>query len=72
MRSGDRPRVLAGLAITVALGAGFIALELSEFAGMIGQKAGPQRSGFLSAFFTGPGAVAGSVDHEGCGRQRRE
>jgi cytochrome o ubiquinol oxidase subunit III len=52
MRSGHRPRVLAWLALTFALGAGFIALEISEFAGMIGQGAGPQRSGFLSAFFT--------------------
>jgi cytochrome o ubiquinol oxidase subunit III len=59
MRSGDRPRVLAWLAITVALGAGFIALELSEFAGMIGQGAGPQRSGFLSAFFTLVGTRGG-------------
>ena len=52
MRSGNRPKLLAWLAITFVLGAGFVALELSEFAGMVGQGAGPQRSGFLSAFFT--------------------
>jgi cytochrome o ubiquinol oxidase subunit III len=52
MRSGNRPRVLAWLAITFVLGAGFVALEIREFAGMVGQGAGPQRSGFLSAFFT--------------------
>ena len=37
--------------ITFALGAMFLALELREFAGMIAQGAGPQRSAFLSAFF---------------------
>ena len=42
----------AAMAATAALGAVFLALELSEFVGMIGQGAGPQRSGFLSAFFT--------------------
>jgi cytochrome o ubiquinol oxidase subunit III len=38
--------------ITFVLGAGFLALELREFAGMIAVGAGPQRSAFLSAFFT--------------------
>ena len=38
--------------ITFALGAAFLALELREFAGMIAVGAGPQRSAFLSAFFT--------------------
>jgi len=36
---------------TFALGAAFLALELREFAGMIARGAGPQVSGFLSAFF---------------------
>ena len=40
------------LGITLLLGAGFIGLELSEFAAMLQQGAGPDRSGFLSAFFT--------------------
>src|SRR6202012_3033151 len=39
-------------AVTFALGATFLALELREFAGMIAAGAGPQRSAFLSAFFT--------------------
>jgi cytochrome o ubiquinol oxidase subunit 3 len=39
-------------AATFALGAAFLALELREFAGMIARGAGPQVSGFLSAFFT--------------------
>ncbi|MBV8192052.1 MAG: cytochrome o ubiquinol oxidase subunit III [Alphaproteobacteria bacterium] len=39
-------------AVTFALGAAFVALELSEFAGMIARGATPQRSAFLSSFFT--------------------
>ena len=38
--------------MTFVLGACFLALELREFAGMIAVGAGPQRSAFLSAFFT--------------------
>jgi cytochrome o ubiquinol oxidase subunit III len=38
--------------VTFVLGAAFLALELGEFAGMIAIGAGPQRSAFLSAFFT--------------------
>ncbi len=40
------------MAATFVLGAGFIGLEISEFASMIASGAGPQRSAFLSAFFT--------------------
>ncbi|MEA2883342.1 MAG: cytochrome o ubiquinol oxidase subunit [Bradyrhizobium sp.] len=38
--------------VTFVLGAAFLALELREFTGMIAIGAGPQRSAFLSAFFT--------------------
>ena len=38
-------------ALTFALGAAFLWLELREFADMIDHGAGPQRSAFLSAFF---------------------
>jgi cytochrome o ubiquinol oxidase subunit 3 len=44
--------VLAWLAITGLLGAGFIGLELFEFTHLIHEGAGPQRSAFLSSFFT--------------------
>ncbi len=44
--------VLAWLAITGLLGCVFIGLELYEFAHLIVEGAGPQRSAFLSAFFT--------------------
>jgi cytochrome o ubiquinol oxidase subunit III len=40
------------LLLTLALGAGFLAMEMREFRGMIATGAGPDRSGFLSAFFT--------------------
>ncbi len=38
--------------LTFVLGAAFLFIEFSEFAGMIGKGAGPSRSAFLSAFFT--------------------
>ena len=41
-----------GAFVTFALGLAFLALELREFADMIARGAGPQRSAFLSAFFT--------------------
>ena len=40
------------LVVTGLLGAVFIGLELYEFAHLIHEGAGPQRSAFLSAFFT--------------------
>jgi cytochrome o ubiquinol oxidase subunit 3 len=42
---------LVWLAITGLFGAAFIALELNEFAHLIHEGAGPQRSGFLTSFF---------------------
>ena len=44
--------VLAWLAVTGLLGCVFIGLELYEFVHLIHEGAGPQRSAFLSAFFT--------------------
>lgn len=40
------------LGATALLGVGFLSLELYEFAHLIQQGAGPQRSGFLTAFFS--------------------
>ncbi|MPZ34156.1 MAG: cytochrome o ubiquinol oxidase subunit III [Rhodospirillales bacterium] len=51
-RAGKRGAVLGWLAVTFLLGAGFIFLEVREFTGLIARDAGPDRSGFLSAFFT--------------------
>ncbi|MFC6631955.1 cytochrome o ubiquinol oxidase subunit III [Microbulbifer taiwanensis] len=50
--SGNRRQLLGWLAVTFALGLGFVAMELREFHGLIALGAGPERSGFLSAFFT--------------------
>ena len=41
-----------GAVVTFGLGALFLALELHEFADMVARGATPQRSAFLSAFFT--------------------
>ena len=44
--------MLFWLAVTFLLGLAFLGLEVSEFSSLIGRGAGPERSGFLSAFFT--------------------
>ena len=41
-----------GMAATFVFGAVFIGMELSEFSELIARGAGPQRSAFLSSFFT--------------------
>ncbi len=48
---GDRARVMGWLAVTFVFGAAFIGMELNEFRHLIGEGYGPDRSGFLSAFF---------------------
>lgn len=48
----NRKQMLAFLAVTGLLGLGFLGMEVNEFAHMIAEGAGPDRSGFLSAFFT--------------------
>jgi cytochrome o ubiquinol oxidase subunit III len=52
MRSGKRGGALIWLAVTFLLGVGFVCLEAREFYGLVQRGAGPDRSGFLSAFFT--------------------
>jgi cytochrome o ubiquinol oxidase subunit 3 len=49
---GKKYGVLAWLGVTFLLGFGFISMEVNEFYHMILDGNGPQRSGFLSAFFT--------------------
>ena len=51
MQARNKGAVLAWLAVTGLLGAGFIGLELYEFAHLIHEGAGPQRSAFLTSFF---------------------
>ena len=45
-------RFLIFAVLTFVLGAAFLFIEVSEFAGMVAKGAGPSRSAFLSAFFT--------------------
>lgn len=49
---GQIKSVQMWLAVTFLLGLGFVFLEVKEFAHMIADGAGPDRSAFLSAFFT--------------------
>jgi cytochrome o ubiquinol oxidase subunit 3 len=52
MHAGHKNRVLGWLAVTFLLGAGFIGMELVEFAELIHEGASPSTSAFLSAYFT--------------------
>jgi len=47
----QRAWMVIGAALTFALGAAFLVLELREFGDMLAHGAGPSRSAFLSAFF---------------------
>ncbi|MDB5225482.1 MAG: cyoC [Candidatus Adlerbacteria bacterium] len=51
-RHGKRALALSALLITLALGLGFLGMEVHEFAALIGEGQGPDKSAFLSAFFT--------------------
>jgi cytochrome o ubiquinol oxidase subunit 3 len=52
MQGDQKRQTLLWLAVTAVLGICFVGIELNEFAGMIAEGAGPQRSAFLSSFFT--------------------
>jgi cytochrome o ubiquinol oxidase subunit 3 len=52
IKSRRRPVVYLFAALTFVFGGMFLAIEVHEFAGMIAVGATPQRSAFLSAFFT--------------------
>jgi cytochrome o ubiquinol oxidase subunit 3 len=52
MQHGQKKAVLGWLAATALLGAGFLGPEIYEFFHLIAEGAGPQRSAFLSSFFT--------------------
>src|ERR1700716_102231 len=52
MKSGEKERMLSWLLVTFLLGLGFVGMEIREFHGMVQVGAGPDRSGFLSGFFT--------------------
>lgn len=52
MQHGKEKHLLAWLAVTGLFGLGFLSIELFEFTHLIHEGAGPQRSAFLSSFFT--------------------
>ncbi len=52
MQAGNKTRVQIWLSITFFLGAGFIAMELYEFAHLVHSGATPSTSAYWSAFFT--------------------
>jgi cytochrome o ubiquinol oxidase subunit III len=52
VHDGKKKWVLIGLAVTFLLGLGFVSMEINEFHGMIAEGHGPDRSAFLSSFFT--------------------
>ena len=49
---GFKGQTLAWLSATFVLGAGFIGMELNEFHHLIAEGFGPDKSAFLSSFFT--------------------
>ena len=51
MQAGRKGAVQAWLAVTFLFGAGFIGMEVYEFAKLIHEGAGPDKSAFLSAYF---------------------
>lgn len=52
LSTGARRRALLWLLASCLLGLGFLVLEIRELHGLVQRGAGPDRSGFLSAFFT--------------------
>jgi cytochrome o ubiquinol oxidase subunit III len=66
LAAGRRSRgaTLGWLAVTFVLGLAFVGMEVHEFAHMIADNAGPDRSAFLSSFFT---LVATHGLHVTCG-----
>jgi cytochrome o ubiquinol oxidase subunit III len=52
LHRGRQRQVFVWLLVTFLLGLGFFGMEIREFGELIGAGHGPQRSGFLSAFFT--------------------
>jgi cytochrome o ubiquinol oxidase subunit 3 len=52
VHDGKKKWVLTGLAVTFLLGLGFVFMEINEFHGLIAAGHGPDKSAFLSSFFT--------------------
>ncbi|CAM3502593.1 cytochrome c oxidase subunit 3 [Parendozoicomonas haliclonae] len=52
VQADKRQTAVLWLVVTCLLGVSFLGLEIKEFVDLINQQATPQRSGYLSAFFT--------------------
>jgi len=52
LQGGRKRWVLMGLAVTFLLGLGFVFMEINEFYGLIAAGHGPDKSAFLSSYFT--------------------
>ena len=52
LQAGKLGAVRLWLVVTALLGAAFVGIELHEFSELIAEGATPQRSGYLSGFFT--------------------
>ena len=52
MHAAKRNKVLGWLFVTFLFGLGFVVMEVREFAHLIHEGAGPDRSAFLSSYFT--------------------
>ncbi|PLZ02656.1 cytochrome o ubiquinol oxidase subunit III [Burkholderia sp. WAC0059] len=52
LHASRKARVIGWLALTFLFGAGFVAMEVFEFAKLVHDGTGPDRSAFLSAYFT--------------------
>ncbi len=51
-RAGNKQTTLAWMFVTAVLGVAFLCIEVAEFRSLILEGNGPQKNGFLSAFFT--------------------
>jgi cytochrome o ubiquinol oxidase subunit 3 len=52
VHAGKKKWVLIGLVTTFLLGLGFVSMEINEFHGLVAAGHGPDKSAFLSSFFT--------------------
>jgi cytochrome o ubiquinol oxidase subunit III len=52
LHRGRHGAVMAWLAVTFLFGLAFVGMEINEFVGLVAAGDSPQRSGFLSGFFT--------------------
>lgn len=52
MQKGGKNAVVVSLVVTLLLGLAFVGMEVNEFHGLVAAGNGPERSGFLSGFFT--------------------